>query len=174
MEHINIEIKASCSDPEKIRAILKEKGADFKGTDHQIDTYFHSRGGRLKLREGKIENNLIHYYRSNEEGPKLSEVSLFKSEPGSGLKDILVKSMGVMIVIDKMREIYFINNVKFHLDQVQDLGSFLEIEAINEPGDMDQSKLEVQCDQYLQLFEIESKDLIAVSYSDLLMEKNKS
>ena len=47
---INSEIKARCADQEAVRQYLHEHGADFKGTDHQIDTYFHVPEGRLKLR----------------------------------------------------------------------------------------------------------------------------
>ena len=49
---INSEIKARCTDQEAVRHYLREHGADFKGTDHQIDTYFHVPKGRLKLRQG--------------------------------------------------------------------------------------------------------------------------
>ena len=62
MEHIhNIEIKARSANHEKIRDFLKSHGADFKGIDNQIDTYFKVNKGRLKLREGTIENHLIYY-----------------------------------------------------------------------------------------------------------------
>jgi adenylate cyclase class IV len=57
----NIEIKARCNDLDKIRSILKTKNALFKGVDNQVDTYFNSKIGRLKLREGNIESNLIYY-----------------------------------------------------------------------------------------------------------------
>lgn len=60
-----IEIKARCLDQDKVRNILIGENADFKGKDHQIDTYFNVHNGRLKLREGTIENNLIHYERPN-------------------------------------------------------------------------------------------------------------
>lgn len=170
MEHINIEIKAHCSDPEKVRNILLENEADFKGMDHQIDTYFNCETGRLKLREGNIENSLIHYIRDDQDGPKLSDVALYKPNSGSDLKELLIRSNGIKVVVDKEREIYFIDNVKFHVDKVQKLGSFVEIEAINKPGDSDQAKLQKQCDYYLELLGIKNEDLIAVSYSDLLLK----
>ena len=68
MSHINIEIKARSNNQDRIRDILKSKNADFKGIDHQIDTYFNVPKGRLKLREGNIENNLIFYERKNQAG----------------------------------------------------------------------------------------------------------
>ncbi len=170
MSHLNIEIKAYCKNQEKIRAILKSKNADFKGLDHQIDTYFKVNFGRLKLREGNIENFLIFYDRENKEGPKESKVTLFKLEPESSLKQILEKSLGVMTVVDKQREIYFLDNVKFHLDDIKNLGTFLEIEAIDVVGNIGKEKLLKQCHEYMKLFDIQEKDLVSKSYSDLLLK----
>ena len=171
MTHINIEIKAKSNNQDAIREILKSKNADFKGVDHQIDTYFKVNNGRLKLREGKIENHLIHYQRKNKEGPKQSDVTLFKSDPKSSLKEILTKALGILVVVNKKREIYFIDNVKFHIDIVEDLGTFVEIEAIDNDGTIGKDKLLEQCQFFLDLFKISQEDLISVSYSDLLLQK---
>jgi predicted adenylyl cyclase CyaB len=170
MEHINIEIKAKCADQGRIRSILKSRNAEFRGLDHQVDTYFKVSAGRLKLREGNIENHLIFYERANQQGPKQSNVILFDTEPKSAVKEILAKALGVLFVVDKSREIYFIENVKFHLDAVKDLGTFVEIEAID-TGGITKEKLDEQCRSYMQLFGIKDSDLLAVSYSDLLLEK---
>ncbi len=167
----NIEIKARSGNQEKIRTILYSMHADFRGVDHQVDTYFNVPCGRLKLREGNIENNLIHYFRENREGPKQADVTLFKSLPGTSLKEILTKALGILAVVDKQREIYFIENVKFHIDNVIGLGTFVEIEAIDENGTIGMKRLNQQCRQYLEIFEIPKKDLISVSYSDLLLQK---
>lgn len=171
MKRISIEIKATCNNHEKIRSILKEHRADFRGTDHQIDTYLQVNNGRLKLREGTIENFLVFYEREDKEGPKQSNVILFKSDPQSSLKEILLKALGALVVVDKQREIYFIENVKFHIDTVKGLGTFMEIEAIDSDGSLGKEKLLEQCESYLKLFDIPKKDLISVSYSDLLMQK---
>jgi len=173
MAHINIEIKARSNNQDQIRALLKSKKAEFKGLDHQIDTYFNVNFGRLKLREGEIENHLIHYQRENKEGPKQSNVTLFKSDPKSSLKEILTKALGILVVVDKNREIYFIENVKFHIDTVVNLGTFVEIEAIDDDGTKGKETLLEQCQYFLDLFKIQKRDLISVSYSDLLMEKTK-
>jgi len=171
MKHLNIEIKAKCNDHEKIRSILKSRKADFKGTDHQIDTYFKVNNGRLKLREGNIENFLVFYEREDKEGPKQSNVILFKSDPKSSLKEILQTSLGALVIVDKQREIYFVENVKFHIDTVKNLGTFMEIEAIDSDGSFSKEKLLEQCQNYLDLFGIPKVDLISVSYSDLLLQK---
>ena len=169
----NVEIKAHCSDLERIRKILEDKNADYKGMDHQIDTYFNVNNGRLKLREGNIENNLIHYFREDKEGPKQSNVILYKSKPESTLKNALTTALGVLVVIDKQREIYFLDNVKFHVDTVKNLGNFIEIEAIGTDGNYTKEELLSQCEHYLQVFGINEDDLISVSYSDLLLAKHK-
>ncbi len=171
MEHLNIEIKARCQDQNKIRDILMSKNADFKGIDHQIDTYFKVNFGRLKLREGNIENHLIFYDRENIANPKGSSVTLFDYDQGSSLKEILLKSLGQLVVVEKKREIFYIHNVKFHLDRVANLGTFVEIEATDKDRDIGKEKLLEQCNYFLKLFDIKEKDLIADSYSDLLLRK---
>lgn len=168
----NIEIKARCKNHGRIREILKTHKADAKGTDHQIDTYFDAKKGRLKLREGNIENNLIWYSRENQKGAKESQVKLFKTERESTLKEILSSSMGTRCVVDKTREIYFIDNVKFHIDTVKDLGTFVEIEAIDKDGTIPVEKLQEQCHYYIKLLEINAKDLISDSYSDMLQQNS--
>lgn len=170
MSHIIIEIKAHCKNPEQIRKKLMSQKADFKGIDHQVDTYFKATNGRLKLREGQIENTLIHYHRTNQAGPKKSEVTLYYPNPNSSLKKILTDSIGILTIVDKQRAIYFIDNVKFHLDQVKDLGSFVEIEAIDMEGNLGEAFLLKQCERYMSLFGIEKRDLIKHSYSDMLLK----
>lgn len=171
MSHLNVEIKAKCLDQKRIRKILSDHHCLAQGTDHQIDTYFSVPNGRLKLRQGNIENALIHYQRSNQEGPKQSEVTLFQCSDGLSLKAVLSKALTMLAVVDKKREIYFIENVKFHLDQVKGLGTFVEIEAIDTNGTLGKDKLYQQCRYYLDLFKITETDLIAESYSDMVMKK---
>jgi adenylate cyclase class 2 len=170
MSFLNIEIKARCKNLDSIRHILNQSNAVLKGVDHQIDTYFDCRNGRLKLREGNIEHHLIHYDREDKAGPKRSLVTLFRPQPDSALKDILAKSLGILVVVDKKREIYFIDNIKFHLDTVIGLGSFVEIEAIDNSGDIGQEKLQQQCEDNIKLLGIQPDDLIEFSYSDMLLQ----
>lgn len=169
MPHINVEIKAKCENQDEIRNKLKSLAADFKGVDNQTDTYFKVNNGRLKLREGNIENHLIYYQRENTSGLKQSDVILFKAESDSTLKEILKLSLGILIEVKKQREIYFIDNVKFHLDYVESLGHFVEIEAIDLDGSIGKEKLHQQCQHYIDLFKLSEKDFISVSYSDLLL-----
>lgn len=170
MPHTISEIKARTLHLEPIRNLLLEQGAAFKGTDHQIDTYYNVPNGRLKWRQGNIENNLIFYNRPEVKGgPKKSHVTLTDMPPGSPIPDLLAEALGVKVVVDKQREIYFIQNVKFHLDTVQVLGHFVEIEAIDMDGSIGQPVLYQQCLHYMQLLGISPSDLIAASYSDMLL-----
>src|SRR5512140_1691948 len=129
MGSLSVEIKARCPDPGRIRKILLARGASFKGLDHQVDTYFRVPEGRLKLREGNIENALIYYRRPDSAGPKQSDVVLYAVERGAELRAVLSSALGVLVTVDKQREIYYVGNVKIHIDEVQGLGRFVEIEA---------------------------------------------
>ncbi len=166
---LNVEIKARCSYPEKIREVLHQNNARFKGKDHQIDTYFKIEKGRLKLREGNIENSLIYYQRENQKGPKQSHIQLYRSQKDDGLKEVLLNALEILAVVDKQREIYFVDNIKFHIDQVKGLGSFVEIEAIDETGEIGWEKLNRQCDRFIHLFGIKPDDLQSESYSDMIL-----
>ncbi len=172
--HINYELKAKSKKVDKIRQFLTENSTTICGVDHQVDTYFNTNQGRLKLREGNIENSLIFYNRPDVDGPKQSDVNLVKLVPNSGVREALRKANGIKVVVDKKREIYFIDNVKFHLDNVAVLGSFIEIEAIDSDGSIGLQKLKEQCDFYIEKFEIQPGDFIDCSYSDLIIEKGKS
>lgn len=171
MSFLNVEIKARCTDPAAIRHYLLAHNAEFNGVDEQTDTYFQVPNGRLKLREGRIENNLIQYNRPNQAGPKNSDFKLVKVPDAAGLKTALTASLGIKVVVRKKREIYFIGNVKFHIDEVPGLGSFMEIEAgnIGTGAGLDQPALLEQCQHYMQQLGIRNEDLIQVSYSDMLL-----
>jgi len=171
--HINYEFKAKCDKIEILESKLQEHHPRFVGTDHQVDTYFNVPIGRLKLREGTIENSLIHYNRINTADAKQSNVTLFH-HPDQSLKQLLVNALGVKVIVDKNRRIYFVDNVKFHFDQVKGLGSFLEVEAIDLGGSLGIETLKEQCSFYIRLFDIQKEHFIAESYSDLLAKKSST
>jgi adenylate cyclase class 2 len=169
MQLKNFEFKAKVDDINKYENKLLYLNPDFHGIDHQIDTYFHASIGRLKLREGNIENALIHYERGDTAGAKVSDILLYKHQPDTALKNILIKQLGIKVVVDKKRKIYFIDNVKFHFDHVENLGTFIEVEAIDHDGSFSTDQLREQCNFYLQYFNIEESQLVDNSYSDMLL-----
>lgn len=168
--HLNVEIKARCSNPEKLHDTLINLGADYKGEDQQLDTYFNCTNGRLKLRKGNIENTLIFYQRENSADAKSSHVELEHLSPENQLRSVLKASHGIKVEVDKKRRIYFIDNVKFHIDKVKGLGSFMEIEAIESEKYKTHAQLLDQCNFFINKLGIRKKDFIEVSYSDLLLE----
>lgn len=169
----NIEIKARHTNAQAAHDWLNAQNADYKGLDHQIDTYFRVPQGRLKLRQGNIECALIQYHRPNEAGPKHSSIAYYQPLPerSADLRQTLDAALGILVVVDKKRHIYFIDNVKFHVDEVQGLGSFVEIEAIDRDGTLGLAHLQQQCAHYQQALSIQAEDLVSVSYSDLLLEE---
>jgi adenylate cyclase, class 2 len=166
--HINIECKALCSNLEEKENKLKTLNPKYIGEDHQIDTYFNTHNGRLKLREGNIENALIQYNRNDAAQIKQSDVQLYKTENNTALKAILIATLGIKKIVDKTRRIYFIDNVKFHFDTVKDLGSFIEIEAIEMEPTHNASFLQEQVNYYVQFLDIANQDFLTQSYSDLV------
>jgi len=188
----NIEIKARCEDPERVRDVLRGLGARFTGQDAQVDTYFRVARGRLKVREGTIEQSLVAYERPNAEGPKQSDVHLYNAGGGVGagavdnarvaaLRAALEAALDVLVVVRKRRDIWFLDNVKIHVDEVEGLGSFVEIEAIHDPGAGPAAEpdttaepvtdtLRAQCERLMAELGVEDEHLLAASYSDMLLE----
>lgn len=169
----NFEFKAKVNDLEKYENKLLSLNPRFVGIDYQIDTYFNALQGRLKLREGNIENSLINYDRKNILGSKESQIILYQHEPNIGLKNILIKQLGVKIIVEKKRKIYFIENIKFHFDSVEKLGSFIEVEAIDSKEEFSIEELKKQCDTFFDFFELTTQNIIDKSYSDLMMDLKK-
>jgi predicted adenylyl cyclase CyaB len=99
---------------------------------------------------------------------------LFPVDPRlrDSLEEVLTSSLGVKVVVDKLRDIYFIDNVKFHLDEVDGLGRFVEVEAIDKDSTIGRPKLVEQCAHYRDLLGVKDSDLVAKSYSDLLLAQS--
>ncbi|HHN47696.1 MAG TPA: CYTH domain-containing protein [Bacteroidales bacterium] len=165
----NFEFKARTNKLSALEEKLLKLNPRFIGLDHQTDTYFNINSGRLKLREGNIENSLIFYERQDLAGAKQSTVLLYQHKHNPNLKEILVKSFGVKTVVEKYRKIYFIDHVKFHFDEVQGLGTFVEVEAIDKTGTTKITELQRQCEYFAEFFQIEAKDYVSKSYSDLMI-----
>ena len=166
---LNFEFKARLRDAARVRAVLKSQRARFLGTDHQVDTYFRVSQGRLKIRAGRLENALICYQRTDAAHARRSAVELMLLPRRNSVCDILTRALGVLVVVDKRREIYFVGNVKIHLDRVRGLGTFVEVEAMTRTGDV--RKVRAQAERFQKLFAIPPADIVPQSYSDLILEK---
>jgi adenylate cyclase class 2 len=169
MKRVNFEFKARLRNEVSIRQALKRLRARYVGRDHQIDTYFHVPHGRLKVREGKIENALIFYHRSNSPRARRAAIEMMLLPRRNSVKEVLARALGTGSVVDKRREIYFVGNVKIHLDRVRGLGKFVEVEAISRSGNLHQARR--QALKFQKLFGIPRADIVGKSYSDLKERK---
>jgi predicted adenylyl cyclase CyaB len=144
-------------------------GAVDHGVLNQRDTYFHVPAGRLKLREqtGDIPH-LIAYARADQTQQRESRYRIVEVPDALGLKAALSVSLGVKIVVTKSRHLLLWKSVRIHIDEVEGLGNFLELEAVAPmDSDLDQER---ELIQRLRLdLDIDDGDLIATSYSDLLL-----
>jgi adenylate cyclase, class 2 len=170
----NVEIKARSGDLNKAQEIAESMdGARLDGTFDQIDTYFRVPSGRLKLREvsgTRTWSELIRYHRPDQTEPKGSDYSLVAVTDPAAMRDVLTGALGVLVEVRKRRTVYLWRNVRIHLDEVSSLGHFIEFEVVlNE--EMDDTTSQHIAGHLLTRFGIADRDLLAVSYSDLLMQR---
>src|SRR5487761_1178730 len=164
----NIEIKARLRSLDDARGICRGLAA-WHATEHQIDTYFVCRQGRLKLRErGEGPAQLVWYARPDGAEPRASDYQLVPVEDAAALKQALTAALGVRVVVEKRREIYLHQNVRIHLDRVARLGDFVEFEAVLAAGD-DEPAAAALVERLAAALGVEAGDRVAGSYSDLLL-----
>ena len=164
----NIELKARDPDPARSLDVSLALGAEDHGWLQQLDTYFKVPQGRLKLREQDGAAELIHYERSDEAIARESSYRIVPIEDPDGLKDALAAALGVMVAVEKARQLLVWRNVRIHLDEVPGLGSFIELEAAAEPG----SDLSGEYRNIAELREalaISDDQVLADGYSDELL-----
>ena len=164
----NIEIKARYSKTNRAREILKTIETEFSRTEIQTDTYYNIENGRLKIRE--IESGpsqLVHYFRENKAGPRPSRYEIVSLREVKKVKARLQEEHGLLGIVKKKREIWVWKNVRIHLDVVDGLGRFLELEAVvDKEEDMKNDETKVRW--LMEKFDIEEKDLVAESYIDMV------
>ncbi len=169
----NFEFKAQVDNHDEIRKKLDQLAPKYIGEDRQCDTYIATNDGRLKIRKGPIENTLIFYKRENTKKAKESLIYLEKISADSNIKNLLERSHGILVEVTKKREIYFKNNVKIHIDTVDHLGTFFEVEAIDEKNEFSLQELKEQCDYYKDYFDIHDRQIMSMSYSDMILDSIK-
>ena len=141
-------------------------------SETQIDTYFHCRHGRLKLRQiNGSRAQLVWYARSDRPDAKASDYRLVTVAEPELLKQALAEAWGTLVVVEKRREIYFYHNVRIHLDEVAGWGEFLEFEAVLGSG-IDEQAGKAQVAWLQNEFQIAAADLLEGSYSDLLQKRD--
>ena len=164
----NIEIKARVANIEA----LSPKAAEI--ADHgpieirQDDTYFFCRNGRLKLRSlSPTEGELIFYQRSDQPGPKESFYLMSSTTTPDNLREILSLVYGQIGFVHKDRTLFLVGRTRIHLDRVEGLGDFLEIEVVLSEGESPEAGMAEALD-LLKKLGVSSQQPIEGSYLDLL------
>jgi len=170
---LNIEIKAHCQNLEIVKKKLQALPVESAGVDRQTDTFFMTPKGRLKLRQSSLYGNLlIPYLRADQQGPKQSQYVLIELSDADRVNSLLTEILGVRLVVSKIREIYLYENVRIHLDQVDHLGDFIELEAAIE-DELQLSENYKKVDYLMKALGIRKNDLIDSAYVDLLEDLNR-
>jgi adenylate cyclase, class 2 len=164
----NVELKLRCPDLARARDRALALGARVVGVEQQLDTYFCTRHGRLKLRErAPYPAELIAYLRLDAPGARRSDYQILIAPDPGELKRLLGVLLGVHAVVGKRREILLYENVRIHLDQVFQLGDFVEFEAVFDgtPGEerLQHHKLQLLLDK----LELADAERVATSYEAL-------
>ncbi|MGH7137812.1 MAG: class IV adenylate cyclase [Pirellulales bacterium] len=168
----NIELKARIDSLEAARETCA-RIASFSARERQTDTYFRCSHGRLKLRERMaLPAQLVGYARANATTPRASDYWLVPVSEPSLLKAALAATLGVLVIVEKQRDVFLYQNVRIHLDRVSELGEFVEFEAVLAPGDDEQAAFELVSALAARLG-VETDHLIDGSYSDLLLVKQR-
>jgi len=164
----NIEIKARIPDLATIRAKAAALASGPMEIIDQIDTFFVVSQGRLKVRafsDGSGE--LISYERTNQQGPKESVYTRVACEDARMLSQALSSVLFVRGIVAKRREVLLIGRTRVHLDRVEDLGCFVELEVVLAAGEsVEQGHREAH--ELLRSLEIPERALVAEAYIDLL------
>ena len=171
MARRNIELKARCDDLQRAAEAALNLGATRAGELRQIDTYFHFPHGRLKLRETQGRGaELIAYQRPDHPAFRGSDYYVIPISEPAAMKAALAQKLGLRGTVSKRRELLLWHNVRIHLDDVADLGTFIEFEAVISPPPLVADEEAVSRQRLVRLAEalaIRDDDRIAVSYSDL-------
>jgi predicted adenylyl cyclase CyaB len=164
----NIEVKAILTNRAQAESVAARLSDACPETIHQEDFFFGCDRGRLKLRVfAPDRGEIIRYDRANVAGARCSHYLIARTPDPQVLLDILRATLGRTGVVKKTRVLYLIGQTRVHIDEVDGLGEFLELEVVLRPG---QSEIEGKsiAMALLSEFGIGQEQLIAEAYIDLL------
>jgi adenylate cyclase class IV/S-adenosylhomocysteine hydrolase len=168
----NVEIKARVADV----AALETAAARLSGSDgivlHQHDVFFQSPSGRLKLRVVNGTGQLIYYERADDARPKLSTFSIAPCPNYGAVRVTLGLAFGELSEVKKKRKLFLVGQTRVHVDMVEGLGGFVELEVCMNEG---QSVLDAQAVAWeiLKNLGISEADLVEGAYTDLLRQQSR-
>ncbi|HEX5925549.1 MAG TPA: cytidine deaminase [Baekduia sp.] len=166
----NVELKARDHDPEATLAAALAHGAVDQGVLTQTDTYFAAREGRLKLREEDGVGTLIAYARADEAAARTSAYHLVAVPDPAALKTALDDALGTVVVVEKFRRLLLWQDVRIHLDAVEGLGTWLELEAVA-PADSDLAEEHRKVAELRAVLKMVDENVVATGYAAMLLER---
>jgi predicted adenylyl cyclase CyaB len=164
----NIEIKARVNNFEE----MKSRAASLSDGPVQVipqeDTFFNTTRGRLKLRALSPQlGYLIYYERPDRDGPKRSDYTLAETHDPESLKQALTLALGLRGVVRKTRYLYMAGQTRIHLDEVEVLGYFLELEVVLRDGQSD-AEGQVIAEDLMRDLGVNQAALLEGAYMDLI------
>jgi predicted adenylyl cyclase CyaB len=171
----NIEIKARARDFPTQQNAARRLSGDQDGTIlEQEDIFFEVPDGRLKLRLlGPQQGELIYYQRANQAGPRPSNYLIVRTNDPDALKAVLEAALPVVGSVRKRRTLYLVGQTRIHLDAVENLGQFIELEYVLQPNESANNGQKTVQNLMAELG-IQPQDLLAEAYLDLLLAQSET
>ena len=168
----NIEVKARTRDWERQCAEARRLAGTEGAMIEQVDTFFNTPAGYLKLRElAPDRGELIYYERPGQPGPKLSEYSITPTGTPAALCETLARAFGICGEVRKRRWLFLSakwdGHTRIHLDEVKGLGHFIELEVVLAPGQPPEEGEQI-AERFRAALDIRDDDLIDCAYVDLM------
>ncbi len=162
----NIEIKARVRDLASIEDRARALATSGPVELAQDDTFFACAHGRLKLREfGDGTGELIHYFRPDDSGPKVSDYVISATANPQGLRESLTRALGTVGRVRKRRRLYHLDRTRIHLDEVEGLGAFVELEVVLRDGEGTEAG-RAEASRIMGLLGIDDSQLVQGAYVD--------
>ncbi len=162
---LNLELKTRVDNHKAIKHILKSIGATFERILDQKDIYYKVESGLLKLRIENGNYSLIKYNREEEKSDRWSNYYVVKME-GAETEPLLSSLFPIETEVLKKRELYLYKDTRIHIDTVEKLGNFIELETVVH-GEREYAK--ELFDEVVKLLNLELSDQIRSSYRDLIL-----
>jgi len=167
----NVEIKARIADLDQTHAAVARISTKPPQLIEQEDVFFNVATGRLKLRIlSPSHGELIFYQREDKIGPKTCTYHIHRTDKPEELRAVLSAACGEKIIIRKQRHLYFSDRTRIHIDVVENLGKFIELEVVLEEYETPDSG-ESEAQALMEQLGIEADHLVEVAYADLLEGK---
>jgi adenylate cyclase class IV len=167
----NVEIKAFAQNFAEVTSKANALSAAAPEIIQQVDVFFRTACGRLKLRFlSPTHGELIFYQRTDQAGPKMSSYSIYSTNNPTGLRGALSAAYGEDVTVEKVRTLYQIGRTRVHLDSVKHLGEFVELEVVLEDGEAVETGI-AEAHRLMDDLGIQQGSLIEGAYADLLRSK---